>query len=275
MAGLTPPAPGSGAAGAPLRPVGAQAEDAGQVIVSYPKTGRTWLRALLGKALVDHYRLPPDLLLDTRVVTALAGLPMTSFLHDDGGMMRALTWDRITRDKSAYAGKRVLLLARDVRDTLVSAYFQATRRIGVFDGPISAFVRDDRFGARKVAAFYRAWYDARHVPAALLFMRYEAIHDDPAAALRRTLAFLGARDVPAPVIAAAVEFSRFENLRRAEADGRYPGPILRAEGSQDPDGFKVRRGKVGGFREYLSDDDVAFIDARVAESGCPFISPAR
>jgi hypothetical protein len=274
MAGLTPSGPGGGTAGAQARPVAAQAEDSDQMIVSYPKAGRTWLRALLGKALVDGYRLPPDLLLDTRVLTALAGLPVTSFMHDDAGMMRALPWQQLSRDKSTYAGKRVILLARDVRDTLVSAYFQATRRIGAFDGPIAAFVRDDRFGARKITAFYRAWYDARHVPAALLFMRYESIHADPAAALRRSLDFLGAREVTASTIAAAVEFSRFENLQRVEAEGRYDGPILRAEGNVDPEGFKVRRGKVGGFRDYLSDADVAWIDACVAESGCPFIQPA-
>lgn len=275
MASLTPSVPGDGEGGAQPRPVALQVEDSPQVIVSYPKAGRTWLRALLGKALVDGYRLPPHLLLDTRVLTALAGLPVTTFTHDDAGMMRALPWQEIARDKSIYAGKRVLLLARDVRDTLVSAYFQATRRIGAFDGPISAFVRDDRFGARKTTAFYRAWYDARHVPAAMLFMRYEAMHQDPVAALTRALDFLGARELSGPTIAAAVEFSRFENLRRIEAEGHYAGPILRAEGNQDSEGFKVRRGKVGGFRDYLSDADVAWIDACVAESDCPFITPPR
>ena len=44
------------------------------VVVSYPKCGRTWLRALVGKALVDHYGLPPARLLDTGGLAAMAGL---------------------------------------------------------------------------------------------------------------------------------------------------------------------------------------------------------
>ena len=31
--------------------------------------------------------------------------------------------------------------------------------------------------------------------------------------------------------------------------------------------FKVRKGKVGGFREYLSEDDVAYVDAQIAALG--------
>lgn len=254
---------------------GAPGPEPTQVVVSYPKTGRTWLRALVGKALVDHYRLPPDRLLDTPALTAMAGLPVTAFVHDDAGMMRALPWHQLSPDKSRFAGQRVILLARDVRDTLVSAYFQATRRIGAFDGPIGAFVRDDRFGARKVAAFYRHWYDARDVPAAFAFFRYEAMHADPGAVLAQSLDFLGVRGVPAATIAAAVEYADFGNLRRAEAEGRFAGPILSAPSSDDPESFKVRRGKVGGFRDYLSDADVAWIDARVAEAGGPFLAPAQ
>ena len=39
---------------------GAPRPEADTYVVSYPKVGRTWLRALVGKALVDHYRLPPE-----------------------------------------------------------------------------------------------------------------------------------------------------------------------------------------------------------------------
>ena len=38
--------------------------EADTYVLSYPKSGRTWMRALLGKALVDHYRLPSGRLLE-------------------------------------------------------------------------------------------------------------------------------------------------------------------------------------------------------------------
>ena len=49
-------------------------------------------------------------------------------------------------NKSNFAGSRVLLLGRDIRDTLVSAFFQASRRVGVFEGTMSEFIRSERFG---------------------------------------------------------------------------------------------------------------------------------
>lgn len=243
-------------------------------VLSYPKTGRTWLRALVGKALVDHYRLPQERLLETDAITRLAGLPVAAFHHDGSAMLEGVAARDLSADKSAYRGKRVLLLGRDVRDTLVSAYFQATRRIGLFAGTISQFVRDDRYGVDKVLAFYRHWDAARRVPLEFAFVRYEAMHEDPAGTLARVLEFLGARGVPAATIAAAVEFARFDNLRRAEAEGRFAGRDLSTAAGAHPDAFKVRRGKVGGFRDYLSADDVAWIDAREAEQGCEFTRPA-
>ena len=254
-----------------VRPADREPKPAADVfILSYPKTGRTWLRALVGKALVDHYGLPPQRLLETGALTEMAGLPRADFYHDGSAMIDALDWRELDATKASYRGKRVLLLGRDVRDTLVSAYFQATRRVDMFDGPIAAFVRDERYGVEKVLAFYRQWETARRVPDAFAFQRYEAMHEDPAGSLRTTLGFLGARDVPDRVIAEAVDFSRFENLRRAEAEDRFGSHMLRTPSNADPESFKVRKGKVGGFREYLSNDDVAYIDAAESARGCAF-----
>lgn len=243
-------------------------------VLSYPKSGRTWLRALVGKALVDRYRLPSDRLLELEEVTRLAGLPVAAFYHDESAMVDGLSWRDLRSDKSEYRDKRVLLLGRDVRDTLVSAYFHATRRLRFFRGTMSAFVRDERYGVDKVLAFYGNWHAARQVPREFMFVRYEAMHADPAGVLGRVLHFIGARDVPAATTAAAADFARFENLRDAEARNLFDNPMLATRPNADPESFKVRRGKIGGFRDHLSADDVAWIDAREAESGCEFTRPA-
>lgn len=247
--------------------------DADVYFLSYPKAGRTWLRALVGKALVDRYGLPEAKLLDTPALTRAAGLPVAVFDHDGSAMVERLRWQDMATDRTAYRGKRVLLMGRDVRDNLVSAYFQATRRIMVWGGPISAFIRHDAYGVEKILAFYRIWDASRHVPTAFEFVRYEELHHDAAGTLARVLAFLGA-DVPPATIAAAVAYCRFENLRRAEAEDRFGTDVLRSARDGDPEAFKVRKGKVGNYAEYLAPDDVDFIDAAVATRGCEFTWPA-
>jgi len=243
--------------------------DADVHVLSYPKAGRTWLRALVGKVLVDHYGLNEERLLNVYALTQAVGLPVTAFDHDGAAMLNRTRWQDMRTDRSGYRGHRVLLLGRDIRDNLVSAYFQATLRINVFDGPISDFIRQDEYGVDKVLAFYRIWSANRNVPTAFEFLTYEDLHRDPAGALVRVLAFIGLT-VPAAAIAAAVDYCRFENLRKAEAEDRFHSDVLRAGRDDHPESFKVRKGKVGNFTEYLSAEDIAYIDAAAAARGCEF-----
>jgi hypothetical protein len=56
----------------------------------------------------------------------------------------------------------------------------------------------------------------------------------------------------------ALEFSRFENMQKLEAAGVFDSKILHPGDVRDPESFKVRRGKVGGYREYLSAEDLEY-----------------
>ncbi|HEY5364985.1 MAG TPA: sulfotransferase domain-containing protein [Casimicrobiaceae bacterium] len=243
--------------------------DADVYVLSYPKAGRTWLRALVGKTLVDRYHYSERRMLDVQALTRLAGVPEIGFDHDGSAQRLQVRWQDMATDRDVYAGKRVLLLGRDVRDNLVSAYLQATRRVGAWNEPISAFVRDERYGVDKVLNFYRIWSASRHIPAAFMYVRYEDMHADTAGTLARVLPFLGI-GVEAAAIDAAVEYCRFDNLRRAEVERRFRGSALVPKNPDDPESYKVRKGKVGNYAEYLSPANVAFIDTAVAERGCEF-----
>jgi hypothetical protein len=49
-------------------------------------------------------------------------------------------------------------------------------------------------------------------------------------------------------------------MKRREAAGAYDsyGDKLKATDPTDPDSYKVRRGKVGGFTDYLTEADQAY-----------------
>jgi Sulfotransferase domain len=238
-------------------------------VLSYPKAGRTWLRALIGKVLVDRLGLSERRMLDSEFLARQAGLPSLGFDHDGSAMRFNVRWQDLPTDRAFYRGRRVLLLGRDVRDNLVSAYFQATRRIDAWNGPIGPFLRDERYGVDKLLAFYRIWSASRHIPAAFMYVRYEDLHRDTAGTLGHVLPFLGI-EADAAAIAAAIEYCRFDNLKRAEAEQRFRGTALVPGRPGDPEAFKVRKGKVGGYRDYLAQDDIEYINHAVAERGCEF-----
>ena len=77
-------------------------------IVSFPKAGRTWLRVMVGKAPVDSYELPEDLLLNTFVLTTRARILATRFTHDGSSIVEGRGPHDLLRSKRKYRNKKVL-----------------------------------------------------------------------------------------------------------------------------------------------------------------------
>ena len=124
-------------------------------VLSYPKSGRTWLRVLIGKYLSLKYNLPEDEILSTEFMSTSSGLPRVKFSHDGTGQNIAKPYEQLSRDKQEYTDKKVILLGRDIKDTLVSGYFHATKRKEWFEGTISEFIRSAQFGVPKSFLFIR------------------------------------------------------------------------------------------------------------------------
>lgn len=242
-------------------------------VVSYPKSGRTWLRVLIGKALCLRYGLDGCQLLDTPRLTAAAGILRTRFSHD--GFDLRFPHEQVPRpaDPATFRGKRVVLLVRDARDVLVSSYFEVTRRSFVFeddpvtfDGTLSEFIRSPTFGARRIARFNEAWKRGSGAAEQVLLVRYEQLHAAPRTCLRWILSFIGAGPVDDGLLAAAVRYASIENVRRLERRDAFADPRLRPGDPSDPDSWKVRRGVVGGYVDYLSADDLAYVERTLKET---------
>jgi hypothetical protein len=240
-------------------------------IISYPKSGRTWLRLLLGKALCDQLALPEENIIDTYQLTAVPGVLRTHFTHDYADIRLGYPYYRLPTNKSPYARTKVIFLIRDMRDTLVSSYFQATKRVNRFHGPITNFVRDDRFGINKIVTFYNLWQQNQRVPSEFMLLRYEELHQDPANTLRRTLHFMNVTSVDEQVIQTAVAFASFDNMKKMESSRMFANDKMRPGTTQDADSFKVRQGRIGGYTQHLSPDDLHYIQQQIIETGCPFI----
>lgn len=244
-------------------------------VISFPKSGRTWLRMLIGKILCDRYSLDETQMLDTISLTAKAGVLPVNFIHDGSEYIEASTFFRFNPDKSMFCDKKVIFLCREPKDILVSSYFQATRRIpqySKFKGTISKFIRHPQYGAKKLISFYKLWDKNRAVPKEFLLISYEEMHRDPHKILRKVLDFIEAKNISNSVIKNAIQFAKFENMKNMEKENKFNNPILQSTDPQDNDSYKVRQGKVGGYRDRLSQEDIDYIDRTVAQLSCPFYS---
>jgi hypothetical protein len=128
----------------------------------------------------------------------------------------------------------------------------------------------------KILRFYELWDAARSVPDQMLVISYEDLHADPAKLLHETLAFLGESELPERIISDAIEYGRFDNMRKLEqAGGLDESSRLRPGDARDASSFKTRQGKVGGFAQTLSAEDLAFANQAIARSGCALLAAYR
>lgn len=215
--------------------------------VSYPKSGRSWIRYILSQLrLADCVAFHHD-----RFEFNDAAKPPHNF-------------DLESRLQRYGKVEKLIYLERDPRDVMVSFYFQVTGRFRDFFGynkTLSDFVRDDYFGAHNLKRFRQMWTEivARR---GFLNLSYEAFHADPLARMREILSYY-ALNVSPEELEPAVAGSRFEKMKRLEESGEFPQPWLRLR-NEAP---KIRRGKVGGYCDYLDSASLAYLNDLFELSG--------
>ena len=234
------------------------------VLMSWGKSGRTWLRVMLSRAYQLEGGLAATELLDfDNLKRRDSRLPSVFFTHDN--YLRDYTGN--LESKRHFQGKRIVLLVRDPRDVAVSQFFQWQFRMRpnkkfINDYPPQGadittweFVLNPRVGVPRIVDFFNTW--ARAIPEHknVLVVRYEDMRADPGAALSQIMAFTGIA-LSAEHLRDAVDFADYDNMKKMEQTKFFKGSGARVKpgDKNNPHSFKVRKAKVGGFKDYFSDD---------------------
>jgi hypothetical protein len=217
---------------------------------------------LLSRALEAHYGAPEvDYLGGAFLGGNVPGAPRVRVTHDDDPHWK--TPRGLDRRKRRYRGKRVVFLVRDPRDVVVSMYFERSRRERAYDGSLSSFLHERRGSLDTILAYYNVWARSRAIPSEFLVVRYEDLRRDTERELARLLAFLGVSGVSEATLRDAAAFASFESMRKMESSGSLDSGRLRPRDATDPESFKTRRGKVGGFVDYLTPEEIADVERRI------------
>jgi hypothetical protein len=228
-------------------------------LLSYPKCGRTWLRLMIGKALDEHYQLGVANPMELGHMHALRGdIPRIRVTHEHAHKAAS-----IETGKRRFRDKTVVFLVRDPRDVVVSMYFEASRRTDRFAGTIGEFIRQPVGGLDAILDYYNVWAEAANVPRRFHLVRYEDLHRTPATVLAGVLEAMQLPVGPA-ALEAAIGFSKFDNMRKLETTNAFGSDRLKPADAADAESFKTRKGKIGGYREYITADDLAYVNARIA-----------
>jgi hypothetical protein len=226
------------------------------LLISYPKSGRTWLRFMLDQLGV---RLQYD--------------------HMGTGSARQ-DWGRHCADlrfDADISHPKVVLLIRDPRDVVVSFFHQMTKRERLepmeklrllMTGRLPPrrlhrFVVHPRFGLERVIRYNLNWTQRLSNDERAALAIYEDFRSAPAAHLRALLDFIGERDISDEEISAAIESGAFDRMKAREQSGEFREKyrsMLSPRNSSDPDSYKVRRGRIGGYRSEMEPTTIQYCD---------------
>jgi aryl sulfotransferase len=257
-------------------------------LASYPKSGNTWLRAVLT---AWRTGLPPRL--DALTAHSIAarppfdaavGIPSTYLTPDEVAILRPRVAERLVAEGErplvrkvhdglypgpggepvvpAAATRAAIYMLRDPRDVAVSLAHHSARPVEwaverladpgytLGSGRTPAPQLDQRLGTW--TQHVTSWIEGAQFPVHVV--RYEDCIEDPVRAFGAALRFSGLGDVSDEDVSRAVESAAFERLRGAENEHGFSERVA-------PGRRFFRSGRAGGWRDEMSPEAAARIEA--------------
>lgn len=215
-------------------------------VVSYPRSGNTWLRFLLANMVGFDTGRAIDFFSVREFVPDV-------HIRDQRQILDELPSPRLIKSHSPYNADypRVVYLVRDGRDVYPSYYDYLTRK-GQFQGSFTEFLQAEKLPYGLWHEHVEGWLDrARSVD--LLLVRYEDLLRNTREQLERVALFVGSDTDPAR-LDYAIERSSLSQMRQLEeTKGRPYG---------SPEAHFVRHGKSRKWVEVFGEADKEIMQDR-------------
>jgi len=238
-----------------------------------PSSGTHWLRFLIAKGLVDAYDLNYEFTdIDPTEIVPTFRAKHERFEHND--------IERIPRVQHShksysilYRNSRVIILIRDLRDTMVSSYDTYSARI---DPSISFsdFLRADGVDETRHRTlhhrieFLNRWYRNFNKLDDYMVVRYEDLKTDTVGTTEQVFEFVGIDGVTNELAEEAVEFSSLSHMKYIEEHGESNIEAIQNDASietTDSEGQKINEGLTSRYDDYFDDDDIAHFQQAVED----------
>lgn len=222
-------------------------------LVSYPRSGNTWVRFLIGNLLQPAHP----------ITFANIEQVVPDIYQNSDRALRALAPPRVLKSHEYFDPRyqRVIYLVRDPRDVAVS-YYHYHIKISRFDEtyPIDRFVYRfvtgdlDRYGSW--GEHVGSWLGARQDTETFLLLAYENLLERLEEGLRRLARFLGI-EVDDFRLGQVMELSSAVNMRQLE---RREADVWRPTQQSRKDRPFVRLARAGGWHTELPVESVRLIE---------------
>jgi hypothetical protein len=214
-------------------------------LVSFPKSGNTWMRFLLGNYLTKG-------LLEFQNVNSY--IPEVH-IHPER-VNDVITEPRIIKSHFEYVKEytTVIYIARDIRDVAISK-FHHLQMVDVIPETTtlhnylqSSFDKANQYGSKWHTHVFSWLRD--NFPQRLLLLKYEDILVNPELELKKALVFMGL-SLDEALLNLSIERSSFKSMRKKEEESPINTQELVAKAPL-PNKYFVREGKTGSWRNEMN-----------------------
>ena len=216
---------------------------ASTLLISYPKSGRTWLRMMLAKLMMSTYKEAKN---DRHEI-----FPS---LHDSYKEVKA-------RFKEDYKDLNIIFLHRHPADTVISYFKEMTTNTlsGVYyAGTMSECLRNERHGLNRVIEYNNMWVRKHKNFNRFLMLSYYMLHKNPFACLAAITQVVELPTIK-EAIEEAIEYSTFDNMKKIEK-GEGDNLLEHYKGNFGVEPGRVRVGKYNNYHNILSEEDIKYVE---------------
>ncbi len=223
--------------------------------VSYPKSGRTWLRFMVNDYLRRCFGIDvPQVFAVERKLRLRHRIVWTHM----GGNFRRPYFGVMNFDTLMLKNVPYIFFKRNFYAILNSAYHHRVYRRRVMDVTPSEFIRHPHCGIVHIVSYYNMWLHLRGRLTTFKSFAYEDLKQDPAGTLRRVIEAFG---LPPREewIEAAVREGSVENMKKLAVSPDYAGTVLAPTDLNDERSAKVRSGRRASYTDLFSREDLEYI----------------
>ena len=237
----------------------------GYIIVSYPKSGRTWLQKMIIEAICLERGIK-EKINDITELSEMADLPLILSTHAGS------SWEEHIQDEntvsvddwSKYSHAKVVFLYRDPRDILVSQYHHIVNRTGYMTFHKDYVIDNKNVGLLKIINFMNKWLKNSDAHSdKIMSLSYETMRQDTETDLARLFEFW---DIPVSPenIKQAIENCTLDKMRQKEKENA-DSPWMVTKKGAGSNAFHSRKGMIGEYLEFFSEDQVDQINDKINE----------
>ncbi|GAB1309299.1 sulfotransferase domain-containing protein [Urechidicola sp. KH5] len=213
-------------------------------IVSYPKSGNTWMRFLLANLLTDE---------EVNFHSAVKYIPDFEAHYD---AVNSMSRPRLLKSHSLYNENfsKVIYIIRDPRDVYVSYFHYLKKHLELSESDFKTFVRNQELHPSRWQVHVSSWLDDSRDN--ILLIKYEDMLINTFKELKKVVQFIGWNKSDSE-LKLAIEKSSFDSMSKIEDEkGR---PFINNEAKRKSTKF-VRSGKQGDWKNYFDIEDLNFLN---------------